>query len=84
MLILGLILVVGFFLAIPLSRLSRRNVVGKAENLFPQFQQRLITFAERDQNEHEPFLDLLAADTLEAARGAEPAHAGSQQQVAWH
>ncbi len=74
-LILGLILVVGFFLAIPLSRLSRRNVVGKVENLYPQFQQRLITFTERDQKGHEPFLDLLAADTLEAARGAEPAQA---------
>jgi hypothetical protein len=74
-LVCGLILVLSFFLAIPLARLNRRNAVGQAENLFPQFQQRLITFAERDQNGHEPFLDLLAADTLEAARNAQPAHA---------
>ena len=28
--------------------LNRRRAAGKAENVFPQFQQRLVTFAERD------------------------------------
>jgi hypothetical protein len=72
-LLFAIVLAAGFGLAIPLSRLTRRRAVGKAEDAFPQFQQRLVTFAERDQNPREPFLELLAADTLEAARGAEPA-----------
>ena len=68
----AIVLVVSFFLAIPLSRLNRRAVVGKAENVFPQFSQRLVTFAERDQDGREPFIELLAADTLKKAQGADP------------
>src|SRR5580658_7410795 len=34
-------------LALPLRRLTRRRAVGTAEATFPQFQQRLTTFAER-------------------------------------
>ncbi len=60
-----------FGLAIPISRLSRRRAVSKAELRFPEFQQRLVTFTEKDDSE--PFLDLLAADTLDVASGAEPA-----------
>src|SRR3981189_3279924 len=41
--------------------------------MFPEFQQRLVTFAERDTQVREPFLELLAADTLNVARAAEPA-----------
>src|SRR5580692_10728346 len=35
-------------LALPLRRLTRRRAVGTAETVFPQFQQRLVTFTERD------------------------------------
>src|SRR5579862_8576810 len=35
-------------LALPLRRLSRRRAAGTAETAFPQFEQRLVTFAERD------------------------------------
>src|SRR5712692_11525058 len=35
-------------LALPLRRLTRRRAVGVAETAFPQFEQRLTTFAERD------------------------------------
>jgi hypothetical protein len=35
-------------LALPLRRLTRRRAIGTAETAFPQFQQRLTTFAERD------------------------------------
>ena len=35
-------------LALPLRRLTRRRAVETAEAAFPQFQERLITFAERD------------------------------------
>src|SRR5579872_3688247 len=57
-------------LALPLRRLTRRRAVGKAEAAFPQFQQRLTTFAERDGQD--PFIELLAGDTLEVAQSAEP------------
>src|SRR6202166_2212385 len=57
-------------LVLPLRRLTRRRAVGTAEAAFPQFQQRLTTFAERDG--HDPFIELLAGDALEVARFAEP------------
>src|ERR1700733_1972451 len=57
-------------LALPLRRLTLRRAIGTAEAAFPQFQQRLTTFAERDG--HDPFIELLAGDTLEIAQSAEP------------
>ena len=57
-------------LVLPLRRLTRHQAVETAETAFPQFQQRLTTFAERDG--HDPFIELLAGDTLEVARFAEP------------
>src|SRR6516225_2157274 len=71
-LFLALALAVGFGLALPLHALTRRRVAGKAEVAFPQFQQRLVTFAERDPGLREPFMELLAGDTLELARGVTP------------
>src|SRR3984957_4493592 len=58
-------------LAIPIARLSRRRAVGKAEAMFPGLQQRLVTYTER--GDAEPFVELLAADTLDVARDAPPA-----------
>src|SRR6202041_2074407 len=70
----GLILVLAVAaaagLALPLRRLTRRRAVGTAEAAFPQFQQRLTTFTERDGQD--PFIELLAGDTLEVAQTAEP------------
>src|SRR6516164_9308610 len=57
-------------LALPLRRLTRRRAVATAETAFPQFQQRLTTFAERDGRD--PFIELLAGDALDIARFAEP------------
>src|ERR1700719_1558352 len=57
-------------LALPLRRLTRRRAVGVAEAAFPQFQQRLSTFAERDGQD--PFIELLAGDALQVAQSAEP------------
>ncbi len=76
-LVLALLSALVYALALPLLYLDRRSAVGKAENAFPQFKQRLVTFAERDLNApdadaREPFIELLAADTLEIARGSEP------------
>src|SRR5579872_86289 len=70
----GLILILAIAaaagLALPLHRLTRRRAVGTAEATFPQFEQRLTTFAERDVQD--PFIELLAADTLNVAQSAEP------------
>jgi hypothetical protein len=68
-------------LAIPLWRLNRRRVIHRAEARFPQFQERLRTFVQRDDQEAAPgsgaardaFGELLAADTLRVASSARPA-----------
>ena len=69
-LILILAVAAGAGLALPLRRLTRRRAIGTAEAAFPQFQQRLTTFAERDGQD--PFIELLAGDALDIARSAEP------------
>lgn len=63
----------GFGLAVPLSKLNRRRTARETERIVPDFDQRLLTIAERQaEGEHQPFLELLAADTLELARNVEP------------
>jgi hypothetical protein len=58
-------------LAWPLWRITRRRSVGRAEAAFPEFQQRLVTFSEKeldaDSGQNGLFLELLAADTLKVA-----------------
>jgi len=71
-LLLTLAIAIAFGLVIPLLALSRRHAAGKAETAFPKFKQRLVTFAERDPDNREPFIELLAADTLQIARESEP------------
>src|SRR6202166_2289819 len=70
----GLILILAIAaaagLALPLRRLTRRRAVGTAEAAFPHFEQRLTTFTERDGQD--PFIELLAGDTLSVAQSAEP------------
>jgi hypothetical protein len=57
-------------LAWPLWRITRRRSVGRAEAVFPEFQQRLVTFSEKEHAEDSDagqnglFLELLAGDTL--------------------
>jgi hypothetical protein len=67
---LVLILTLGavFGLAVPLWRLGQRWWARRAERVFPQFGQRLLTFSERDGRGNDPFLELLAADTLRVAQ----------------
>ncbi len=71
--ILGLTLAAGagLGLAVPLWRLTRRGSARRAERAFPDFEQRLLTFTERDRA-GDPFLELLAADTWRLARAASP------------
>ncbi len=65
-LILILALAAAAGLALPLRRLTRRRAVGTVEAAFPQFQQRLTTFVERDG--HDPFIELLASTTPTSRR----------------
>ena len=70
-LFLALAAALGAGLVLPLLRLNRRNAAREAEHQCPQFEQRLVTFAERAEHP-DPFLELLAADTLGVAREAQP------------
>src|SRR5579863_2390308 len=78
-LFLALALAVGVGLLVPLLRLNAGRAAKEAEQRFPEFEQRLLTFSERKKTgASDPFLELLAADTLEAARQAEPARVTTQ------
>jgi len=61
-----------FGIALPLIRLTRRYAVRHAEAAYPEFEQRLTTFHERELQGSDPFLELLAADTLSQAQYARP------------
>jgi hypothetical protein len=61
-----------FGIALPLVRLTRAHAVREAETAHPEFQQRLMTFHEREREDNDPFLELLAADTLSQAQYAVP------------
>src|SRR5579863_584738 len=70
-LFLALVGALALGLVVPLLRLNRRRAAREAERQCPQFEQRLVTFAERAENP-DPFLELLAADTLTATHEAAP------------
>src|SRR5438270_4712040 len=72
-LFLGLAFAVAAALIIPVIRLNRRRAAREAENKCPQFEERLLTFTEKmEQNPRDPFLELLAADTLAMSGSADP------------
>src|SRR5437762_1425209 len=72
-LFLGIALAIGAALIIPVIRLNRRHAARQAEQQYPQFEERLLTFTERiEQNPGDPFLELLASDTLRVAQQAQP------------
>ena len=72
-LFLGLAFALAAALIVPVIRLNRRRAARTAEHKCPQFEERLLTFTERvEQNPSDPFLELLAADTLSVAEQAEP------------
>ena len=61
-----------FGIAVPLIRATREWAVRNAEARNPALEQRLTTFQERASKNDDPFLELLAADTLACTRGAQP------------
>src|SRR5713101_5695928 len=81
-LFVAIALAVGAGLLIPLLRLNAKRAAKEAEEKFPEFEQRLLTFTEKTKtNESDPFLELLAADTLEAARNAGPEQVTTQKTI---
>jgi hypothetical protein len=61
-----------FGIAFPLMRLTRARAVRKAEAANPALEHRLTTFYEKEMQGSNPFLELLAADTLTVTQHAEP------------
>ena len=72
-LFLGLACAIAAALIVPLVRLNRRHAARAAEQKHPEFEQRLLTLSERaGSDDRDPFLQLLAADTLQVAELAKP------------
>src|SRR4051812_5662074 len=72
-LFLGLAFALAAALIVPVIRLNRRHAAREVERKYPQFEERLLTFTERAENRpQDPFLELLAEDTLSVAQQAEP------------
>ena len=70
-LFIALAVAIGFALVIPLLRLNRRRTAGRAEDSFPEFKERLVTYVERSEA-RDPMLDLLAMDTMQVASRTAP------------
>ena len=62
-----------FGIALPVVRLTRQWAVRSTESANPDLQQRLTTFQERASETNDPFMELLAADTLEHTKKIAPA-----------
>src|SRR5262245_17136587 len=72
-LFVALALVLALALIVPVIQLNRRRAARQAEKTYPQFEERLLTFSEKlDAPQRDPFLELLAHDTLEVAQHAQP------------
>ncbi len=67
----ALAVVAVFGIAVPLIRATREWAVRNAEAANPALEQRLTTFQDRASKD-DPFLELLAADTLARTRGTQP------------
>jgi len=72
-LFLALAFALGLALVMPLIKLNQRRAAGRAESVFPDFQERLVTYVGRRDSGADPFIDLLAADTLKHAPQASAA-----------
>jgi len=78
----ALALAIGLGLVVPLLQMNRRKAARQTEQQFPEFEERLLTFTERARtNPEDPFLPLLAADTLEVAERAEPARVARRNRI---
>jgi hypothetical protein len=62
-----------FGMILPVRRLSIARAVSRLEAVNPELEQRLTTFHQAERNTEGPFLELLAADTLQRTQYAPPA-----------
>ena len=60
-------------IAIPLVRLTHARAVYAAETATPELDHRLATFQQREHKGNDPFIELLAADTLSRLQNSTPA-----------
>ncbi|MFB3828618.1 MAG: DUF4175 family protein [Bryobacteraceae bacterium] len=81
LLFLAVALALAFGIAAPLLRLGRKQTAHAIERRHPEFEQRLITIAECG-DEPDPFLPLLAADSLRLSERAAPEELASVPRVA--
>src|SRR5580704_17063262 len=73
LLFLGIGAVVAVALIVPLLRMNRRRAANEVERKHPGFDQRLLTFTEKQRDKpNDPFLPLLAEDALTMTRDAQP------------
>src|SRR5580704_13779038 len=73
LLFLGIGAVVAVALIVPLLRMNRRRAASEVERKHPGFDQRLLTFTEKQRdNAGDPFLPLLAEDALTMTPDAQP------------
>ncbi len=73
LLFLGIGAVVAVALIVPLLRMNRRRAASEVERKHPGFDQRLLTFTEKQRDKPgDPFLPLLAEDALTMTRDAQP------------
>jgi hypothetical protein len=61
-----------FGVALPIKRLTEAQAVRRAELASTGLGQRLTTYQERGSQKNDPFMELLAADTLAHVQGVEP------------
>ena len=71
--LLALVGAAAFGIALPVVRLTRTRAVQRAEAAHPELNERLTTFEDRAQRGNDPFLELLAADTLRQTQSVPPA-----------
>jgi hypothetical protein len=71
--LLALSAAAAFGMALPVVRLTRTRAVQRAEAAHPELNERLTTFEDRAQRGNDPFLELLAADTLRQTENVPPA-----------
>jgi hypothetical protein len=70
---LALAAAAAFGVALPVVRITRTRAVRRAEAAHPELDERLRTFEDRAQKGDDPFLELLAADTLRHTEKTPPA-----------
>src|SRR5262245_13205842 len=82
LLFIALALAVAFGLVVPLLHLNRRKAARAVEQKFPQFEERLLTLTEHaEARPNDPFLELLAGDTLSLTETAQPARVAKQSLI---